>query len=1065
MKENKRQPGLLPGLLAFLLVSFAVTAANAQTNLAGTVKDASGQPMAGVTVIIDGQTRGTTTNVAGEFSLAVSQGDVLRFDFMGYNTEYVTVSGQTLVNVVMQESSTEIEQVVVMGYGAAVKRVDVIGSVSSVSSDAIAKRAPVNVFDALRGQMAGVQITSSSGAPGAGINIRVRGVSTLTDDGADPLYIVDGIIMDDISHISPNDIQSIDVLKDAASAAIYGSRAANGVVMITTKAGQEGQVRIDLRFNQSFGYLANKVPQLNNKESQIFLNTVISANSKDQFDWFSTATDSLGYNNFTSYDYQDIISQVAKRSDVGLSASGGTDKLKYYTSLGFLDETGVIVTSYNKRFNFQARTDYRPSRIFRVSTNVQASYREYKNVNESNTFYNALRRVPYTLLFFPTDGQYVGAFHSYPNNGRRNPLIEINERQDKTKRYDVTLNEEMQLFITPDLSVVGRATASFYFSDREQYNSPWIQTSKDLTDGGLDELTLTDRFYQRYQVEAFANYSRRFEDHFVSGMFGGSIEDLSLKTTTSGGRYLMDSDIRVPQASAEPKTTTVTPGVGNSMASMFGRVEYNYKSRYLFSATLRYDGSSRFGSENRWGLFPAVQGGWRFSDHFKDTPAGPIINNGMLRISWGKVGNDRIGNYDAQSLLTGTIGNGYAGFPGTVSTSKYGNPYLKWETTTSTNFGLDMTFLQGRMRFTADYYIKKTKDMLDDDFIPSELGFSTMRINIGSVENKGIELSLGATVIDKGDWYWETSVNWSKNKNKVLKIAGEGGRILTHGGVTGWYVEPGMSAGLFYGFKHLGVYAYDASNAYTSDFKERLVPVFDRDSYGNVRFDSNREPILIGYQYKNGKSYDGQVAKLTINGVEAKGGDVIWDDYNLDGDITDDDRQVLGSAYPDWFGGWNNTVSWKNFSLDFSFYYNKGGLVYNHLLWQLSRYGDNTSNADPRAVIQGWRFQGQQTDWFIPGQNAHATDNGRQVSSFYLEDGSFLRLTNVRLSYRFPQGIANKVFTKGIQIYVYGNNLLTWTDYRGYDPEIGSSAVLTPGLDNQTYPRQREFGFGFNINF
>jgi TonB-linked SusC/RagA family outer membrane protein len=534
--------------------------------------------------------------------------------------------------------------------------------------------------------------------------------------------------------------------------------------------------------------------------------------------------------------------------------------------------------------------------------------------------------------------------------------------------------------------------------------------------------------------------------------------------------FLIKGDyMRVPQMTEQTSTAKKT-GETEIYASQFGRIAYDYMGRYLFRSSIRRDGSSKFGPGNQWGVFPSVSGAWRLSDEFFMDWSKPALSDAKFRISWGVAGNDRIPNYVWRTMYdaSGTTYS-YGGVPGAYPKTTYGNSSLKWESDEQMNYGLDLTFLDGRISVTADYYIKSSNDLLWSEQLSAELGYTSRYVNIGSIRNKGVELNVTAYPVDNKDWTWSTTINWTKNKQKVVSLGEEKSFIYN----TNWLVEVGQPTGMFYGYKQLGVYAYDASNAYTADYKTRLTPVFERDAYGNVLITKSGGPQLIGYKYPDGSDYgwtpDGtgnQVYKMRYSDTNAfTGGDVIWDDVNHDGIIDGGDKQVLANAQNDWYAGWSNSVRYRDFTLSFNIYTSWGGTIYNQLLYDLSKYGDNTSNADPRGVVQGWRYQGQITEWYAPGNNARPSSNNRSLSSFYLEDASFIRLQTVRLAYQLNRKIADMLKLQSMQVYVFGNNIATWTNYRGYDPEISTGGVLNPGADNQKYPKKREFGFGLNLSF
>lgn len=1046
--------------------------AQAQT-VKGTVTDSQGEPLIGVSVVLKGTTTGTVTDIDGHYSIAASNGNTLIFKYIGFLTKEVKVAGIS-VNVKMDESARNLDEVVVVGYGTQ-KRGEVTGSISSVTEKMIEQKQPVDVLQALQGEAAGVQITSNSGAPGAGVNIVIRGASTFGENSSNPLYVVDGIIMDNIDMINPNDIKSMDILKDASSTAIYGTRGASGVVLITTKSGNEGKPKINIRYLNSYGYLANKLPQMNREEREIFENTVQSQRAISQpFNYFKNATDSVNLQGRTSNDYQDLISQTAVRNDLNLSIAGGTKNLSVYTSLGYLGDKGIILTSYLDRYTGRSKIDYQATDFLKFTTNISGGYEKKNNINESNTFYNAIRRPTQSLVYFP-DGTLVDAGSSNPS-GKRNPLIELYERTNETAKYTGNIYQSAELKFLKYFTLIGQATVNLYYSENHKYNSPLTQTNSTLIANGTDSGGDETRFYTDILLESYLNYTQSFnKDHNVSAVFGVSREEdkTSVRTTTDDIYLLKFEEMQVPQGVMKSSSSEryVYPG---AIGSYFGRVSYDYKGRYIFRSNFRYDGSSHFGKENRWGFFPSASVAWRLSDEIFMDWSREVLTDAKVRASWGKTGNDRysslasLARYATQSLYEiSTTSKAYNGVAGVYPATQKGNDYLQWEETKQTNIGVDFTFLDGKFVFAGDWYLKTTDKLFNDFNLPSERGGGTMKTNVGSIENKGIELSLTAVPVRLKDFTWTTSINWTKNKNKVISLS-EGDYIYKDF----YSVCEGKPTGNFYGYKNLGVYAYDASNAYTSDYKTRLTPVFERDKNGNVVITKTGGPQLIGYQYPNGQDYgwkadgSGNEVKQLLDkeGNPFKGGDNIWLDNDEDGQITEKDRHILKNAQSDWYGGWNNTLRYKDFTLNFSIYASWGGIVYNQLLHDLSKFGDNTSNADPRATVQGWRYQGDITDWNIPGQNIRTSaDNNRSLNSMYLEDASFIRLQTARVTYQLKPALAQKIMMQGMQVYVYGNNLLTWTNYKGYDPEITSGGVLNPNTDSQKYPKKREFGFGINI--
>lgn len=629
----------------------------------------------------------------------------------------------------------------------------------------------------------------------------------------------------------------------------------------------------------------------------------------------------------------------------------------------------------------------------------------------------------------------------------------------------------MQIDFRPDLTFRTQATVNYAYSRSKDYVSPNVNnSSRDKAEAGQDKGSDGMGWNRNFTVDGYFNYTPKFGGNNFNVMLGGSVENYFSESMSLAVNTYLNKGLLVPQLAALLDSYGMG-GSTHSMASLFGRIDYNYKSRYIFQASVRRDGSSRFGANNRWGTFPSASAAWRFTSEPWLESITPILSDGKLRASWGINGNDRVGDFDALTTLSVNTDNIYDGVIGVKASSKLGNPDLRWEETHQTDIGIDLMFLDGKVTFTGDYYNKRTDGLFNNENIPNELGYSTRRINLGAVRNEGVEFNITATPIRTRNFSWTTSLNWSRNRNTILEIAGDPYIYNSN-----WWVEPGHAAGNFYGYKHLGVYQYDLSNAYATSldpdgnvvFGERLIPVFQRDAQGNVIITKDGGPALSHYTYQNGQTYEGDpstIGQMTAGGVALKGGDVIWEDLDGNGVIDANDRKILGNGQPDWFSGWSNNFRYKDFTLSFSFYYSHGGLIYNALLRDLTSYGDNSSNPDYRGVRQGWRFQGQQTEWFIPGQKAGNTENSHTLSSNYLEDGSFLRLQNVRLTYRVPAKYTKYALLKNANVFCYGRNLLTWTNYRGYDPEISSGGVLDPGRDGQRYPKKREFGVGVNLGF
>ncbi|GAB6007614.1 SusC/RagA family TonB-linked outer membrane protein [Dysgonomonas reticulitermitis] len=1035
----------------------------AQTfNITGEVKDASGEPLIGVTVTLKGSNKGVITDVDGNFKITCSKGNVLRFTYTGHIAQEVKIESEKKLEVIMIENSLDLDEVIVVGYGVQKKR-DITGAIASVDSKSIEEKSPVNIFQALQGAAPGLQITSASGAPGAENMVILRGASTFSDGGVAPLYIVDNVITSSIDNINPSDVKSIEVLKDAASASIYGARSANGVIIITTKAGEAGKPKVDLSYLRSYRSMARKVPQVNNFERVLNLQATNFDDPSKTLEKFGVVTDSVGMTNSENNFYQDLLTQTAIRNDYKISISGGQDRIKYLASFGLVNDEGIIKTSYNDRITGRYNMDFQAWPTVKFTTRVSFSNMKTNSISEGNVLQTSMRRPTNMIIYYP-DGSFAPY---YDMGGNRNPVQELYGRENKRERFQGTIYQGMEWNLTKNLILSASAQADLGLTRYTQFTSKELDSNanEDLRKNSSSDKTT---FNQKYAGDMFLAYSKTFNsDHNLSAMIGTSVEMGKSEYLNFAGSYLVTEAIQtMNMVTAWDLANTYTSGEEYAIASFFGRLSYSYKGRYLFNSTVRRDGSSRFGPNKRWGTFPSASLGWRFSDEPFMSWATNILTDGKLRGSWGITGNDRVGYYEYQTMFTAGKYS-YNGIGGVVPVSTFGNPNLHWEETKQTNFGLDLTFLNGRAGVIVDYYIKNTKDLLSSMNLPYTTGYDDMRVNLASIENKGLEISLNGYPVRTKDFIWGTTINWWKNRNTITDLAKD-----DYVQSNLWMVAKGKPAGQWYGYKNLGVYQYDVSNAYTEDFKTRLNPVLKRDDNNNVIIGLNGQPTLLGYTLPDGTAYAGSVKQMRVSGENiAKGGDVIWEnrpdtDGNYDGYINEGDKYILGNANPDWHASWNNDFTYKNFTFSFNFYLSWGGLVYNGLKRYYTTWGGNTHMQHPDYIRTGWKYQGQDTPWYALNTRQRATNNANtgELNSMYLEDASFLRLKNVKLTYNLNSKYVKKTPLRSCQVYVYANNLLTWTNYSGYDPEIGGS-VLTPGRDNSAYPRYRELGFGINVGF
>ena len=1056
MEQKEHKANLLFWrLLAMFVILFGSSHLYAQTiTQRGTVVDKDNEPIIGVAIQPKGGKGGTVTDLDGNFSIKVTKGSTLIFSYMGYKTVEQKANGGTM-NLTMFEDTKGLDEVVVVGYGTMNKK-HIAGSMTSIDGKKIEEKGAPTLLDALQGAAPGMQIVSNSGAPGASAFVSIRGASTFSDEGVTPLYIVDGVPVDNIDNISPNDIKSIAVMKDAATSAIYGARAANGVILITTKSGEEGKPSVSVRYQHSFYTAARKLPQVNAFESRLSMAASDLAKASKTLEKFSNRTDSVGLQHSTNYYYQDLLLRTGHRDEASMQISGGTKTFKYRASLNYIGQKGIYIASKDDRYNANINVDYKAWKNITFTTRVRLGYQKRNDVKTS-TIQDAIRRDPDMIVWYP-DGELIPY---YSSGGRRNPVAEMTQRLDEKYFYTGNFYQGVNWKFTNWLALNASVSADYQSIRNVKFGSKYLEGSDNGRNSGSDR----KEEKIKYMGEAYLSFNKSLKDHSISATLGSSFETTKELLFNISGSYFLSENIHyMNMATMLDAKGTYSSGWDEAMVGFFGRAVYSWKSRYTVTALGRYDGSSRFGQNSRWGFFPSISAAWRFSDEPFMAWANNVLTDAKFRISYGVTGNDRIGRYESYS--TYTSGSAYYNdVGGVVPSGKYGNPNLKWEQTKQTNVGLDLTFLGGRVAFVADYYVKNTSDLLSDYNLPYTTGYSTMRVNLASIRNRGIELSVTAVPVATKEWRWSTTVNWWKNKNTITDLATDD--YVSSGA---WLVAKGKQAGIWYGYKNMGVYQYDASNAWTEDYKTRLTPVFKRDDDGNVIIGLNGQPTLVKYLLPDGSDYTGKVGQMKVNGVIAGGGDVIWynkpdEDGVLDNVINTNDQTELGVATPQWYASWSNNVNWKNFSLSVNFYLSWGGKIWNDVKRYYTSWGGNTHKQSPEYILQGWKYPGEITTWYaLDSRSRKSQNHSLSLSDQFLEDGSFLRLQDVRLSYTLNRQWLTRTPIRNVQAYVYGKNLITWTNYTGFDPEVRMS-VLNPGKDSSSYPRSREFGFGFNVGF
>ena len=989
-KEHKSKSLLWRFFLVLFAFSMSLNLYAQEITTTGTVVDQNGEPLIGVTVSVMKGNNGTITDIDGNFSIQCNKGATLKFSYIGYKDATQVAMG-TKMNIVLTEDAQALDEVVVIGYGTVKKR-DLTGAISTVNAKTIEERQPTDIFQALQGEVSGLQISNNSGAPGDTGTMLIRGASTM-GSGVTPLYIVDGVAVDNISTINPADIESMEILKDAASAAIYGSRSAAGVIIISTKRGKEGApARISVKYNHSMKKLGHKIDQANAFERYLKERAGNAGTSL-----WKTSNDSLHPNFMADNDYQDLITRMAHSNQVDINISGAKNKMSYYTSIGYLNEQGIVLNSYLNRITSRTNVDFAVSDRFKLMSRFNVAYTDKNNINTGGVINQALRRPPQMALYFP-DGSYV-----YNNGGQFNPIADAYERVNKSVSYSVSLYQGAEFQLMKGLIWSANVQGELKVNRNDQL------IRGDLVSSGISSGSNDAKIPRKLSAETYINFARDFKDHSVGAMFGTSVEDWRDETFhLEGSDYVSESILTSNAQQVKDLTKTKTTYESHAMASFFGRVNYSYKGKYIFTSNLRYDGSSRFVG-NRWGLFPSASIAWRASDEFFFDWAKPVLTDAKFRLSWGTNGNERVGNYE--SINQYNIGSYYNGVIGVTQTDKLANLDLSWESTEQTNIGLDVTLLDGRVSLVAEYYIKKTKDLLADEVIPSELGVSSMRVNMGNIENKGMEFSLGYNK-SWGDFSWNSNLTFSFNKNKIVELLDdavddEGNHYslneIDKGGIGSAKVilRKGGSMGDMYVTNRL-----------------------KRDNEGNVYIDKASQNVKKE-------------------------------------DIKNSDEFIhIGSVLPKSNLGFRNDFSYKGISLGFMLAARFGGIVISPTQAVMDQFGVSKVTALARDN-EGVPVNNGKVD-----PQTYYTEVGgiSGLMSNYVYSATNVRLQELSVGYSLPAKWFNNKCN--LSLSITGHNLWMIYNKAPFDPEAtASTGTYYQGVDYFMQPSLRSWGFNVKIQF
>lgn len=1033
--------------------------------LTGTVKDTKGLPLPGASVVIKGTTIGIITDTDGNFRLSAPlDTKIIVISFIGMKTQEIQIGSKTNFNVTLEEQTVGLEEVVAVGYGS-VKRKDLTGSVSSVSGSTLKDIPVTSVAQAMQGRMAGVQVTKTEGSPDAEIIIRVRGGGSLTQDNS-PLYIVDGFPVNSISYIAPTDIASIDILKDASSTAIYGARGANGVVIITTKGGFEGKGRVS--YNSYYGVkkITKTLDVLNPYEYVLWTRENMGAATTNSFGDFK---DIDLYKQMKGTNWQDeIFGRTGTSMSHNIAISGGSRTSKYNISLTRNDEKEILLGSGYNRTNVTANISQKVNDWLTVDLNTLWSNNNLTGsvVSSGNA---STGRVSSAIQFRPVDGlmSFVDSDITNPNNYEatsiyiRNPVELIKDDYRRAKSTIFNINGAATIKFSKNLNYRFSYGAQSGENTINIFYGPY--TYQAIIDGAPQaSITKTDDMSTRLSNTLTYTKMGFLPGHNLTAMAGQELVSFKYRSTINSARMfpqLIDASSAIDMmqlGSAQPITISVAPD--NNISSFFGRLNYDYKGKYLISATVRADGSSKFAPGKHWGYFPSAGIGWRISDEKFMTSTKSWLTNLKMRASYGASGNNRISDNAWQKTFSiGTyplcMGDG-APTPYLLASNILSNDKLKWETTVTRNIGVDFDSFKQRLRGSVEIYKNTTKDLLVRATIPSSTGYSYQWQNIGQTSNRGIEMMLEGVILEKHDIKLSASFNIAFNKNRIDNLGATkrweeaSGWGSSSGALNDYLIEEGGQTGLMYGYVTEGMYSFDDFN------------------YANG-----------AYTLKQGVASDKGIISATRFGP----GSLKLKDQNGDFVVNEADRVVIGNANPKHTGGFNLTAQYKG--LDFSAFFNwvYGNDIYNanKLFWTSKFQGFeyrnllNIMNSDHRF---SWVDKGTGnvvTDpTALTEMNKNATMwspdfNLVKLHSWAIEDGSFLRLNTVTIGYSLPKDLLSKVKIEKFRVYVTAYNLWTWTNYSGYDPEVSTirNTPLTPGVDWNSYPRSRTINVGLNVEF
>ncbi len=985
-------------LFSLLLVTFLrIPILYAQdVTITGTVVDGSGETIPGVNILEAGTTNGTVTDLDGNFTLNVASSDaILTFSFVGFASQEIPLNGRSNLEVTLEQDISALDEVVVVGYGTQ-RKSDLTGAISSIKTEEITRIPTSNVVQSLQGRVSGVQVTSGSGAPGSGATVRIRGVGTLNNSS--PLYVVDGMLLDDIDFINPNDVQSMEVLKDASATAIYGSRGANGVIIVTTKQGSfSGQTTFTVDAYTGIQNLERKIDLVNARQFATL------ANELEQNVGNEPIYNPGEYGEGT--DWQDVIFRTAPISSINLGAQGGNENTAYNVSVNYFNQSGIIRESEFERLTVRLNNQYKLSDAITFGHNISFIYSNTQNAPGVEG--NAYRIYP---IFSPRN--LDGSFTNTSPVG--NPAAQFEYNNNQNNNYRTNGNFFLDVDFLDHFTFRSNFGIDLIFGDSRSFTPEFFVSPQQQV---LENSVFVENSRSRnFLWENTVTYENEWGDHRLNILGGITSQYFYFESLDGERRNLPGDDPALWYLNAGELTTQTNSNFARdwAMASLLFRANYVYNDKFLFTGTIRRDGSSRFGPENRYGVFPSLAVGYRvIQEPIFDNQN--ILSDLKLRASWGVIGNDKIGEYEGRPVVTGNE-NAVFGqdesliFGATIT--RLANPFIKWEETVQTDIGLEFGMFENKLFGEIDYYYRRTNDILVGVPIPAFVGASNNPIvNAASVENSGIDLSLNWRE-NRGSFSYNLGIILSTVNNNVLDI-GQGNESIFGGavgisGLLGSRTTVGESIGHYFGYKTIGVF-------------------------------QNEE----------------ELENLPTRGPEVPG-DLIFEDTNGDGVINSNDRVILGSPIPDLIFGFNLGFNFAGFDVNADFNGTLGNEIYNSKKQVrfntynfettfLDRWtGEGTSNTEPRITNGGHNYE---------------------VSDRFIEDGSFLRLRNIQIGYTLPKNTVGAINLQNLRIYVSGTNVFTLTNYSGYTPEIGGGDVLGTGYDSAVYPIARVFNVGITASF